>query len=117
MRAVHIGGTFSQEALMIGESDWKVFKRLRTLALERFSQRVLDECQEICTKQTPSAHERYLELYRLIHERDKAMAAAFDHFSRSSAYMCLRMMRSLDLLTDAEVAELSANAQKATAID
>ncbi|OOG27203.1 hypothetical protein B1C78_04280 [Thioalkalivibrio denitrificans] len=96
------------------ESDWKVFKRIRALALERFSQRILDECREICMKQTSSAHERYLELFRLIHERDKLIAAAFDRFSRSSAYMSLRLIRSMNLLTDAEVAELSAEAQEVT---
>ena len=30
--------------MRILESDWKIFKELRLLALERFSQRVLDEC-------------------------------------------------------------------------
>jgi hypothetical protein len=33
--------------MRIPESDWKTFKRVRLVALERFSQRVLDDCQRI----------------------------------------------------------------------
>ena len=33
--------------MRIAESDWKTFKRVRSLALERFSKRVLDDCLRI----------------------------------------------------------------------
>jgi hypothetical protein len=71
--------------MSIRESDWKIFKRLRAVALERFSQRILDECRQICLRQDTTAHERYGEVYGLIHDRDREMAQAFDNFSRSSA--------------------------------
>ncbi|MCE9662549.1 hypothetical protein LY622_03770 [Halomonas sp. M5N1S17] len=100
--------------MSIRESDWKVFKRLRAVALERFSQRALDECQKICSKRDATAHERYGELYGLIHERNREMALAFDHFSRSSALSCLRLIRMHHLLTEAEVAEFSEETQSAT---
>ncbi|RCV89386.1 hypothetical protein [Billgrantia montanilacus] len=102
--------------MSIRESDWKAFKRLRAVALERFSQRVLGECQQICSKRDATAHERYGELYGLIHERDREMALAFDHFSRSSALSCLRIIRMHNLLTEAEVAEFSKETQCATSV-
>ncbi|RDB42144.1 hypothetical protein DU490_14630 [Halomonas sp. DQ26W] len=102
--------------MSIRESDWKAFKRLRAVALERFSQRVLDECQQICSKRDATAHERYGELYDLIHKRNREMAHAFDHFSRSRALSCLRLIRMHNLLTEAEVAEFSEETQRATNI-
>ena len=103
--------------MSIRESDWKAFKRLRAVALERFSQRVLDECQEICSKRDATAHERYGELYDLIHERNREMAHAFDHFSRSKALLSLRLIRMHNLLTEAEVAEFSEETQFAIDVD
>ncbi|EWG99095.1 hypothetical protein Q427_26880 [Halomonas sp. BC04] len=57
------------------------------------------------------------ELYELIHERNREMAHAFDHFSRSSARACLRLIRMHNLLTEAEVAEFSEEMQCATNVD
>ncbi|WP_149195419.1 peptide ABC transporter substrate-binding protein [Luteimonas suaedae] len=93
--------------MTIRESDWKVFKRLRAIALERLSQRILDECREICAREGATAHERYGELYGLIRERNREMAQAFDGFSRSDAVLQLRLIRAHDLLTEAEMAEFS----------
>ena len=98
----------------ISESDWKIFKRLRAVALERLSQRILDESRAICDKTAVSAHDTYLELYQHIQRRDKQIASAFNHFSRSSALLSLRLIRSLDLLTANEISEFSESAQQAT---
>jgi hypothetical protein len=46
-------------------------------------------------------------LYRLMRDRDKDIVRTFDHYSRSSALMALRMMVKHDLLTDAELSVLS----------
>ncbi|VXC41557.1 conserved hypothetical protein [Pseudomonas sp. 8Z] len=93
--------------MTISESDWKIFKELKTKALERFSQRILDESQAICCNSALSAHERYGELYRLIHQRDKEMARAFDGLSRSKAHLQLCLMQDLELLTQEELARFS----------
>lgn len=89
------------------EADWKVFKKLRMVALERFSQRVLDRCQTICTNQSLTAHQRYGELYKLLQVRDKEMAPAFDDFRRSTAVFCLRFMVGYGLLTEEELSKFS----------
>jgi hypothetical protein len=89
------------------ESDWKVLRRLKPVALERFCERTLAECVQVATGGGDSAHERYLALYRLVHERDKELARAFNDLRRSSAINALIAMTSLDLLTASELAEFS----------
>ncbi|MCO6057775.1 hypothetical protein NG726_13975 [Pseudomonas sp. MOB-449] len=100
----------------IAESDWKKFSKLRPVALERLSQRILEDCAVLCQDTSRPAHERYLELYRLIHERDKDIAAVFNDFRRSTAELRLSQMVQLDLVSDEELEpfgpELQAYARK-----
>ncbi|MFW0758384.1 hypothetical protein ACN1C3_27310 [Pseudomonas sp. H11T01] len=91
----------------ISESDWKKFKSLRLLALDRFCQGVLGDAETISQHNALSAHARYGMLYDLVHNRNKDMVRAFDYFSRSSAVMSLRFMVMYNLLTDAELSVLS----------
>jgi len=48
----------------IKESDWKTFRRLRELALDRYCQRVLDEVRIIVEKSGDTNHKRYLALWK-----------------------------------------------------
>lgn len=63
--------------MTIKEADWKVFRELRKIALERFCKRILLEVQDVAERDT-SYHDRYLQVFRLIHERDDDIAAAFN---------------------------------------
>jgi hypothetical protein len=104
-----------QENLMpILESDWKKFKELRKIALDRFCQGVLADAKAIAQHDALSAHARYGMLYGMIHDRNKDMAQAFDHNSqsRSSALRGLWLMVMHDLLTEAELSVLSEDALK-----
>ncbi|MEF8794153.1 MAG: hypothetical protein V5A50_10800 [Thiohalorhabdus sp.] len=89
--------------MKIPERDWKNFRRLQGVALERFCQRVLDECQATASDTSRSAHERYLAVFRLIQERDRELADAFDNPRRSTAILTLTLIRSHGLLTEEEV--------------
>jgi len=100
--------------MTIKESDWKKFKKVRERALQRFSQRILDECQAIIDDDAKTPHERYLDLYRLTRKRDEEIANAFNDFSRSKADMCLRLMRFHELVTDEEISEFSLEFQGLT---
>ena len=91
----------------ISETDWKTFKRLREHALERFSQRIIEESRAICSDPSTSAHARYVRLYQLVQQRDRELASAFDDPRRSTEAKCFRQMRHLGLVTDEELAELS----------
>jgi hypothetical protein len=91
----------------VKESDWKVFKRVREAALERFCGRVLDEIARINSDNTKSKHERYLAIYRLVHERDKEINRIFDYLRRSTAVTQLGSFRSHDLVTEQELRQFS----------
>ncbi len=87
----------------IPESDWRRFKEVRAKLLERYCSRILEEVVATSQGAGSSAHERYLKVYKLLKERDKQMANAFDDFRRSTAVMQLGIMRRMKLLTDEEL--------------
>lgn len=69
----------------IRESDWKLFRRLQPLAIDRFCRRVLSDLQATASDEAMTAHEQYLKVYRLIHDQDKQMAKIFNDIRRSNA--------------------------------
>ncbi|MEA3278115.1 MAG: hypothetical protein U9Q81_23080 [Pseudomonadota bacterium] len=101
----------------IGEADWKVYKRIRDLAQERYSQRVLHDAERIWWDETLSAQDRHAELSQLIRERDRDMFHIFDTLRRSSAVRCLIMMRRHALVTDDEMQSFSPELQQASKIE
>ncbi|MBV8752586.1 MAG: hypothetical protein JO328_06985 [Hyphomicrobiales bacterium] len=92
----------------INESDWRIFKPLREKALERFCERVLDEVVRIRAETGKTQHERYIEIYRMMKERDIELERVFDYLRRSTALMQLVGFRSLGLVTDEEYSRFSA---------
>lgn len=101
--------------MSIIESDWKKFKELRKLALDRFCLGVLADAETIAQHSALSPHARYKMLYRLTRDRDKDIVQTFDLYSRSSALIALRWMVKHDLLTDAELSVLSEEAREEVA--
>src|SRR3954467_10049675 len=91
----------------IPEADWRRFKEVHTKLLERYCSRILDEVVAASQSSDCSAHERYLKVYKLLRNRDKQMANAFNDFRRSTAIMQLVIMRRMKLLTDEELALFS----------
>lgn len=91
----------------IPESDWRRFKEVHAKLLERYCSRILEEVTAASQRTGGSAHDRYMKVYRLIHERDKQIAKAFNDFRRSTAVMQLAIMRMMGLLTDEELSLFS----------
>src|SRR5690242_8709432 len=91
----------------IPEADWKRFRELQAVALERFCQRVLDDIERLAGDKSKSAHERYAAVYRLIQRRDRELADAFDSPRRSTAFQQLALLRRRRLVTDEEMAEFT----------
>jgi hypothetical protein len=91
----------------IPESDWKVFRTVRAAAIDRYCTRVLQECTAVIDDRSSTSHERYLELFRLLRERDGDLADVFNNPRRSTALIQLARLRGLDLVTDAELARFS----------
>jgi hypothetical protein len=91
----------------IPEPDWKIFRELSALALERYCQQVLDEIAAVSADADKSCHARYLEIFKHIKKRDRTMADAFDDLRRSTAYHQLSYLDKLKLLTGPEIEQFS----------
>ena len=91
----------------IKESDWKSFRRLRELALDRYCQRVLDEVRIIVEESGDTNHKRYLALWKLLQDKDETIAVAFNDPRRSNAVIQLKNILAQGLLTDAEINQFS----------
>lgn len=91
----------------IKESDWKIFKELQPLALQRYCERVMEEVDQIISDTKRDSHERYIEMYKIVRDGDKKLAQMFDDFSRSKALFQLVMYYGDNLLNDEELAQLS----------
>jgi hypothetical protein len=96
----------------IKESDWRIFKELRTVALERFCRRALEEVDRLSANSGKTSHQRYVAIYRYIRERDKELAFAFDDLRRSTAVLQLARIQHHDLLTAEEFSRFSEEARK-----
>jgi hypothetical protein len=97
------------------ESDWKVFRQLRELALQRFCQRVLIEVEKISSDPTASFHDRYLRVYRLLQGRDRELGDAFNAPRRSTAMVQLVIIKAQRLLEPEELARFTAPTRETVA--
>jgi hypothetical protein len=102
------------EQRRISEPDWKVWRRLHTVALDRYCQKVLRDAAKLETDQG-TAHERYVKLYQLVKRTDKKIGEIFDGPSRSGAYFKIAAARHARVLTDDEIAEFSEETQSVVA--
>ena len=96
------------------ESDWKIFKQIKQKAFETFCRQALDEFEEVINDSTEHVHDRYLQLYELIQNRDKQMQLLFDDHSRSKAPMQLLMLRSHGLVDEELLGKLSEELHETT---
>ncbi len=99
----------------IKEADWKIFRQLHAIALERFCQRVLDDSERLHGDTSHSAHERYIAIYRLFGERDKEVASLFNDLRRSTALWQIAALKGRGLLTDEEFTRFSEETQSRVA--
>ena len=89
------------------ESDWKVFRQLRTVALDRFCERVLSEIAGISSDSKKTLHERYLDVFAIVQDRDNDLAAMFNNPRRSTALDQLTTMVLCGLVTGEELQRFS----------
>jgi hypothetical protein len=97
----------------ISESDWKLFRQLHPIALGRMCESILSEMCRIASDTDKSAHERYIEVFKLLQHRDDELAEAFNDMRRSTAWRQLALLRSRGLLTAEEFAQFSADTRDA----
>jgi hypothetical protein len=91
----------------IPEADWKIFRQLHEVWLERYCAKVNDGLKRLLSQPGLSSHERYLEIYRFIRDKDKELGFAFNDFRRSTATLQIRIIKNLGVITDQELARFS----------
>ena len=94
------------------ESDWRIFKKLKEVALERLCEQILKKAVSISTSKKGSSHERYLKLYRHVKNRDRDIARAFNDHRRSIMIQQLAAIHGLGLLTPEEMERFSPGTQE-----
>ena len=91
----------------IAEADWKIFRQLREVWVERYCARVNNQMKRLLSKPGLSSHEHYLKAYRLIHEKDKELGFAFNDFRRSTAIRQISIIKNLGVITEEELGRFS----------
>jgi hypothetical protein len=97
----------------INESDWKLLRQLHREALERFCKQILSEVERINSDRAKSFHQRYMDINKVLYQRDKEMAQAFDDMRRSRAITRIASIKALGLLTEDEFARFSQGIREA----
>lgn len=100
----------------IKESDWKLFRELHPVALERFCARTMAEVKRIVEENEGTNLERYRAIYGLMKRQDKELAFLFDDFRRSTAIIQLAHHRLRRLVTDEEMARFSSETRERIAM-
>jgi hypothetical protein len=85
------------------ESDWRTFRELRAVALDRFCRRVLEQIEAMIRDGSLSQHERYLKVFRFLRDRDDELEQAFNPPRRSSMIEQLAAIHKCRLLTPDEL--------------
>ena len=100
----------------ISERDWKVFRELRQVALERLCEKILAQAQSLIVDPHNSSHQRYLNLYQLINKRDDDIASGFNDFRRSTALLHMGVIHAMGLWRDEELHQFSQEALQILAL-
>ncbi len=94
------------------ESDWRIFRDLYRVAVERYCERVLADVAGLVQDSSRSTHERYRDIYHLMRDRDKELGRVFDGLRRSQMRLQLVSMCQLELVTEDELASFSSDLQR-----
>jgi hypothetical protein len=96
----------------IRESDWKIFRELHGIALERYFDRAVADIEKTLATDGKTSREQFWDVANLAHQRKKEVANLFDDFRRSTALMQLGIICATGLLTDEEILRFSPEAQE-----
>lgn len=97
----------------IAEADWKVLRRVHSLARDRYCEEVLAEIERVTQNRAQSTHQRYLDIFKIIERRDREIASIFNDPKRSNALTMLARMRAAGLLTEDEFLSLGPETRNA----
>jgi hypothetical protein len=95
----------------ISEPDWKRWRKLSEAALERYCEKALAKVVSVAEDDGGTAHERYLNLWKLLRKTDRKLTAVFDNPRRSVAYAQIAQAVATGIVKRAELAEFSEETQ------
>jgi hypothetical protein len=96
----------------IPESDWKLLRKFHESALERYCEASIEAIGHLCIGTPSKFHDRYLEIYALVDERNEELGSIFDNMLRRSvAIGHILTLRSFNLMTDEEFSQFSIETQ------
>ena len=81
--------------------------------MERFCKQILLEIELINSDHTKSFHQKYLDIYEVLHQRNQEVAQTFDNLRRSTALVQLASMKGRGLVTEDEFLRFSQETQDA----
>ncbi len=90
------------------EKDWKIFRELREVALERLCERALRKARAVVEDPSKPALARFRDLAALVDERQDWIARGFDDAKRSAMLFQLAFLHAIDLVEGEELARFSA---------
>ena len=94
------------------ERDWKLLRELKPVALERLCERILRRAAEITAQPGLTQHQRYIEIWNLLQEKNEEVALAFDDHRRSTAFLKVLQIHRRGLFTNEEFARFSEQTRK-----
>jgi hypothetical protein len=94
-------------SLDIAESDWKIFKELHPIALDRFFTRSVKEIRSALETKDKSAKEQFWRAFDLADKDRKQAAQLFDDYRRSTAMLMTAALFRRNLITEPELNRFS----------
>lgn len=94
----------------ISEADWKRWRKLSQVALERYCEKALAKAV-VVAEDDGTAHERYLSLWKFLRKTDRKLGDVFDNPRRSVAYAQIVQGVAVGIIKRSELAEFSEETQ------
>ena len=96
----------------IPESDWKLLRKFHENSLERYCKTTIEAIGHLCIGAPTKFHDRYLEIYSLVDEKNEELGSIFDNMLRRSvAIDHILTLRSFNLMTNEEFSQFTAETQ------
>ncbi|HEY4330211.1 MAG TPA: hypothetical protein VGN88_10785 [Phycisphaerae bacterium] len=95
----------------IKESDWKVFRQIHPIALERYFQHAVAGLVRIAGNDRKTNRERFWDVCDRAKKEQKEVADLFDDYRRSTARLKLAVMRREGWVREEEMSRFSPELQ------
>ena len=91
----------------IKESDWKIYRQLHPIVLDRYCRQVFHDISAIISNEEKSPHKRYLDIFQAVKQHDHQIELLLDNPRRSTALMQILAINAQGLFTEEEFSSFS----------